>query len=91
MLAETVSATDLRNWATGWRENGLSPARVNRRMSFLLRAYRLGLAGKPPLVTSVPQWTKLKESPPRSGYRSWQEFMEGESLAAAARTHPCHD
>ncbi len=80
MLAETVSATDLRNWATEWRENGLSPARVNRRMSFLLRAYRLGLAGRPPLVTSVPQWTKLKESPPRSGYRSWQEFVKVRAL-----------
>ncbi|MBU6435801.1 MAG: hypothetical protein KJS98_21035, partial [Nitrospirae bacterium] len=66
MLAETVTATDLRAWSTEWRENGLSTARVNRRVSFLLRAYRLGAAEKPPLVTSIPQWSKLKEAPPRS-------------------------
>lgn len=80
MLAETVTATDLRTWSTEWRENGLSTARVNRRVSFLLRAYRLGAAEKPPLVTSIPQWSKLKEAPPRSGYRTWDEFVKVRAL-----------
>lgn len=45
-------------------------------MSFLLPAYRPEAAEKPPLITSIPQWSKLKESPARSGYRAREEFVK---------------
>jgi integrase len=83
-LAESLTGEQLQQWATAWRAAGLSPARVNRRMAFLLRGYRLGLRAQPPLVTRLPAWTKLQEAPPRSGFVRWADFVR---LRAALPPH----
>lgn len=75
MLAESVSITTLRDWAKVWMEkHQISAGRVNRRISFLLRAFTLGLELQ--LVTQRPKWTRLKEAPPRSGYFTWDQFRQ---------------
>ncbi len=75
--AEQVSGDMLKAWAMNWKKDeNLSNARVNRRMSFLLRGYRLAQESDPPKVEKVPCWRKLKEAPPRCGFREWEEFFE---------------
>jgi len=76
--AESIDSAQLSSWAKQWREEGLSPARVNRRVSFLLRGFRLGV--EKGLVASMPKWTALKEAPPRSGTRTWEEFTAVRSI-----------
>ncbi|WP_447973945.1 tyrosine-type recombinase/integrase [Nitrospira sp. Kam-Ns4a] len=78
--AEAITGDQLQRWATEWRRAGLSPARVNRRMAFLLRGYRLALRAQPPLVTRLPPWTKLAEAPPRSGFWTWEDFVRVRAL-----------
>lgn len=78
--ADSITGDQLTTWATQWRAEGLSPARVNRRMSFLLRAYRLGLEKKPPLASALPKWTSLEEGAPRSGTWTWDNFVRVRSL-----------
>jgi integrase len=34
-------------------------------------------------VSAVPTWKKLKEAPPRTGYRTWQEFVKVRGLLPA--------
>lgn len=73
MLAERVTSATLRDWAKMWVEQDhLSGGRVNRRMSFLLRGFSLGLEHQ--LITQRPKWTRLKEAPPRSGFFIWEQF-----------------
>lgn len=73
MLVERVASTTLRDWANMWVEQDhLSGGRVNRRMSFLLRGFSLGLEHQ--LITQRPKWTRLKEAPPRSGFFIWEQF-----------------
>ncbi|CAE6779676.1 tyrosine-type recombinase/integrase [Nitrospira defluvii] len=79
--ADEIDADQLSVWAKEWRQGGLSPGRTNRRMSFLLRGYRI--AHERGLVNDIPKWTDLKESPPRSGTRSWQEFIKVRGLLPA--------
>lgn len=73
LRADAIDAHQLSQWANEWRAEGLSPARCNRRMAFVLRGYRLAKARG--LVHDVPGWTALKEAPPRSGTRTWEEFL----------------
>ena len=80
LAADPITADRLLSWANEWTTKGLSPARVNRRMAFLLRGYRLGLKHSPPLVNNLPGWTKRKEAAPRTGYRSWDEFVKVRQL-----------
>lgn len=79
--ADAIDADQLAAWAKEWRQDGLSPGRTNRRMSFLLRGYRI--AHERGLVNAIPKWIDLKESPPRSGTRSWEEFLKIRSLLPA--------
>ncbi len=72
--ASTITGTMLMHWADAWLADGLSPATVNRRMSKLLRGYRLGKDQDPPMVGQIPKWTKLKEAAPRSGFLEWHTF-----------------
>lgn len=72
--AATVTGSMLMSWADGWMAKGTSPATVNRRMSKLLKGYRLGKDQDPPIVFTSPKWTKLKESDPRSGFLEWDTF-----------------
>ena len=74
--AEQVTGRDLNDYAEEWIAGGLSPARANRRMAFLLRAYRLGLESDPPLIHKIPRWRRLREAPPRSGTFSWDTFVK---------------
>lgn len=75
--AERVSGDILKAWAMNWKKDeNLSNARVNRRMSFLLRGYRLAQESDPPKVEKVPCWRSLKEAPPRCGFLEWEEFFE---------------
>lgn len=76
--ADTIDSNQLTTWSNDWRANGLSSARTNRRIAFLLRGYRL--AKEKSLVNEVPAWTALKEAPPRSGTRTWEEFLNVRSL-----------
>lgn len=71
--ADTIDTDQLAIWVKEWRKNGLSPARANRRISFLLRGYRLAFDRSG--VKVIPKWEALKEAPPRSGTRSWEEFL----------------
>ena len=71
--ADTIDADQLTRWSAAWRRDGLSAGRVNRRISALLRGFKLGK--KQGLVNAIPEWTALKEAPPRSGTRTWQEFV----------------
>jgi len=69
--------------ADKWLETEhLSPARVNRLMAFLLRAFRLRQRDDHALV--VPYWAKLKEAPARSGFVEWPHFTR---LRAAMQPH----
>src|SRR5262245_6888457 len=72
--ASEITGTMLIQWADRWILAGTSPARINRRMSKLLRGYRLGLAQDPPMISRMPKWTKLQESDTRSGFMEWQDF-----------------
>lgn len=72
--ADDVTGDLLLDWARAWMRDGISPARCNRRIAFLLRGYRLALKRTPPLVRSVPAWTRLRESAPRSGFLEWEDF-----------------
>jgi integrase len=81
--AERITSDRLLRWAHEWVATGLSPARVNRRMAFLLRGFRLALTHQPPLVTRTPDWTKRKEAAPRTGYRTWDEFVRVRGLLPA--------
>ena len=75
-LADTVSSDRLKQWAAEWiREQRTSTSRVNRRMNFLLKGYRL--AGKSELakIARIPHWKNLKKPPPRTGFREWDEFV----------------
>lgn len=74
--AEQVSGRDLKELAEQWVTDGLSPARSNRRISFLLRGYRLALESDPPLLTKAPRWRRLREAAPRSGTFSWDSFCK---------------
>lgn len=74
-LADDVTGDLLRDWAREWRKGGLSNARCNRRIRFLLRGFKLATQTTPPLVKAIPAWTKLQEAPPRQGFREWDEFV----------------
>lgn len=80
--ADEIDADQLALWSKEWRLAGLSPARTNRRMSFLMRGFRI--AKERGLVETIPTWTALKEAPPRSGVRSWEEFI---AVRAALPAH----
>lgn len=71
--ADTIDADQLMIWSQEWRAQGKSPARVNRHMSFLLRGF--SIACEREILQSSPRWTPLQEAPPRSGTRTWQEFV----------------
>jgi len=64
----TVTGNMLTAWADQWLATGTSAARVNRRMSALLRGFRLARDADPPLVKQIPKWHALKEAAPRSGF-----------------------
>lgn len=84
--AEQLTGKDLKEYAEGWIADGLSTGRANRRMSFLLRGYRLALESDPPLINKIPRWHRLREAPPRSGTFSWDNFVKvRESLPKHAR------
>lgn len=52
---------------------GAKPATINRELSLLRRAYRLGTLAEPPLVGRIPRFPKLVEDNVRTG------FLEPES------------
>ncbi|MBX9658873.1 MAG: tyrosine-type recombinase/integrase [Nitrospiraceae bacterium] len=79
--ADTIDADQLMAWSKEWRAGGLSPARVNRRMSFLLRGFQIACERE--ILPAKPRWTALKEAPPRSGTRSWDEFVAVRSALPA--------
>lgn len=74
-LADDVTGDLLKDWARAWRKGGLSSARCNRRIAFLLRGFRLASEKTPPIVKVIPSWSKLAEAPPRQGFREWEEFV----------------
>lgn len=76
--ADTIDTEQLTIWAKDWRAVGLSAGRTNRRMSFLLRGYRIAKVRT--MVNEVPAWKALKEAPPRSGTRTWEEFTKVRAL-----------
>lgn len=73
--AESITGRLLNDLASVWVKGGLSSGRVNRRIAYLMRGYRLALNTDPPLLTRIPVWTRLKEAPPRSGTWSWENFL----------------
>lgn len=73
-----IDATKLSDWSKEWRAGGLSAGRVNRRMSFLLRAFKLGKERG--LVPDIPVFHKLEEAKPRSGKFEWSDFLKIRSL-----------
>jgi len=81
---DSLDPKRLTTWADQWRRGGTAPATVNRRMTFLLRGLRLANvegAGLP-----LPHWTRLRESPPRSGFLDWPTFSTiREALPAYAQ------
>lgn len=74
--AEDITGEMLKDWAREWIAGGLSPARCNRRIRFLLRGYTLGIKSDPPLISRKPAWKDLAEAKPRSGFREWDEFVK---------------
>lgn len=74
-LADDINGDLLKDWAREWKKNGLSSARCNRRIAFLLRGFRLASEKTPPIVNAIPAWSKLQEAPPRQGFREWHEFV----------------
>ncbi len=71
--ADTIDSNQLSIWVKDWCADGLSAGRANRRMAFLMRGYRLAKSQK--LVRDIPEWKALQEAPPRSGVRTWEEFV----------------
>ena len=69
---ETLDAKQLTQWADAWLRQGVTPATVNRRMTFLLRGIRL--ASLEGAAVTAPHWSRLTESPPRSGFLDWPTF-----------------
>jgi len=80
--ADTIDADQLVAWSQAWRAKGKSAARVNRHMSFLLRGFKIAVERE--ILETIPRWTPLQESPPRSGTRSWEEFV---AVRAALPAH----
>jgi integrase len=75
-LADSITGNTLLAWADEWLKAKLSSATINRRIGFLLRAYRLGQEATPPLVTSRPVWHGLSENVPRTGFIEWPMFEQ---------------
>lgn len=80
--ADTIDPDQLVAWSHEWRAQGKSPARVNRHMSFLLRGFKIAVERE--ILETIPRWTPLQEAPPRSGTRTWQEFV---AVRAALPAH----
>lgn len=73
-LAEEVSSDTLKELGRKWMESGLTPGRVNRRMSFIIRGYSIAMCSDQPKISKRPKWKKLKEAAPRSGFFEWEDF-----------------
>jgi integrase len=83
LLAEKVDSDEIDQWMR-WRlmrrlrkspgQNLLQPASVNRELSILRRAYQLGYARKPQLVTRIPPMKKLGENNVRKGFISPEQY-----------------
>lgn len=72
-LAASVTGSMLKGWTKIMLET-LAPATVNRKVAKLLRGYTIAMEEEPPLLTSKPKWTDLKESDARSGFFEQENF-----------------
>ena len=69
----TITSATFTAWADAWLEAGLSAGTINRRIRFLLRGYTL-------LHLPKVAWTALTESPPRSGFLTYEQFVAVRNL-----------
>ncbi len=70
-----LTTGQLRAWADAWLARGRSPARVNRCMTHLFRGLRLAQQERLlPTNWPWPQWHRLKEAPPRSGFIEYPAY-----------------
>jgi len=83
MFAENVDSDQIENWIA-WREthrlrkpkgrDKLQPASINRELSLLHRAFRLGYERKPQLVEKIPPIKKLAENNIRKGFVTIEQY-----------------
>jgi hypothetical protein len=80
LRATDVGSNHLQRYIKLRREEGASPATINREISIIRRAFNLALDSDPPKVKVAPRIKKLKESAPRQGFLKPNEYA---SLAQA--------
>jgi integrase len=68
LRATDVGTNHLQRYIKLRREEGASPATINRELSIVRRGFNLALDADPPKVKAAPRIKKLAESDPRTGF-----------------------
>ncbi|HMK21072.1 MAG TPA: site-specific integrase [Terriglobales bacterium] len=66
--AQAITSDQIQRYIDRRKEESASAATINRERALLLRAYKLGTRSRPPKVTFVPDFPKLREAAPRAGF-----------------------
>jgi integrase len=68
IVANSLSSGDINDYIDLRYDESASGGTINRELSIIRRAMRLGQREKPPLVATIPYFEKQKESDPRQGF-----------------------
>jgi len=74
MRASTLSTSRINQFIVHRQEQGASDGEINRELTALKRAYRLGFEAEPPRVMRMPTIKLLAEANPRQGFFEHGEF-----------------
>jgi integrase len=80
MRADQVTTSVVENYIAHRQSKGRKDSTINRELSVLLRAFKIGQQCTPPKVSRVPRMPHLQESEPRQGFFEDHEYR---SLLAA--------
>ena len=73
--AARVDTKSLNRYIAQRRSEGAANASITRELALLKRGFNLARSATPPSVNWVPNFTSLKEAPPRSGFFEHDHFI----------------
>ena len=73
--ASHVDTKRLNTYIAHRRSEGAANASINRELALLKRGFSLARSATPPRVNWVPNFPRLKENPPRSGFFEHSDFV----------------